>query len=51
MFSNNTMPKKMIILKDDVYFQKFKKNFKEKNNMYKIKLLLKDKSTVKYISR
>ena len=31
MFGKNTMPKKLIILKDDMYFQKFNQNLKKKN--------------------
>lgn len=48
MFSKNTMPKKMIILKDDLHFQKFNKNLKKEN---KLRLLLKDNLLIKYISR
>jgi hypothetical protein len=49
MFGKNTMPKKLIILKDDMYFQKFNQNLKKKN--INKKKILKDNILIKYISR
>lgn len=44
------MPKKLIVLKDDKYLQKFSQNLKKKQKQ-KQKFLLKDNIHIKYISR